>query len=88
MARITVTVSPGAVRSELVGRHGDGWKARVSAPPEGGKANDALEALLAARLDVRRSQVAVVAGRTSRRKVVEIEGLDAAEIAGRLAERR
>jgi uncharacterized protein (TIGR00251 family) len=88
VARITVTVSPGAVRSELVGRHGDGWKARVSAPPEGGKANDALEALLAARLDVRRSQVAVVAGRTSRRKVVEIEGLDAAEIAGRLAERR
>ncbi|HET7855582.1 MAG TPA: DUF167 domain-containing protein [Gaiellaceae bacterium] len=84
MARITVTVSPGAARSELVGRHGDGWKVRVSAPPEGGKANDAVVALLAEVLGVRRSEVAVVAGRASRRKVVEISGLDPDEIARRL----
>jgi uncharacterized protein len=85
VARITVKVSPGAKRTELVGRHGDGWKARIAAPPEGGRANSALGALLADALGVRRDQVTVVAGRASRRKVVEIDGLDPDEIARRLA---
>lgn len=84
MARITVAVSPGAKRTELVGRHGDGWKARVAAPPEGGRANAALADLLAAALGVRRDHVTVVAGRASRRKIVEIAGLEADEIVRRL----
>jgi uncharacterized protein (TIGR00251 family) len=84
VARITVAVSPGAKRTELVGRHGDGWKARVTAPPEGGRANAALADLLAAALGVRRDQVTVVAGRGSRRKIVEIAGLEADEIVRRL----
>jgi uncharacterized protein (TIGR00251 family) len=86
VARITVTVTPGAKRTELVGRHGDGWKARVAAPPEGGRANAALGALLADALGVRRDQVTVVAGRASRRKIVDIDGLDPGEIARRLAD--
>jgi uncharacterized protein len=85
VARIAVTVSPGAKRTELVGRHGDGWRARVAAPPEGGRANAALAVLLADALGVPRDQVEVVAGHTSRRKLVEIEGLDPREIAQRLA---
>ncbi len=84
MARIELTVSPGAVRSELAGRHGDGWRARVAAPPERGRANRALVELLAAALGVRRDQVTVVAGHGGRRKVVEVEGLDAAELDRRL----
>jgi uncharacterized protein len=84
VARITVAVSPGAKRTELVGRHGDGWKARVAAPPEGGRANAALADLLAAALGGRRDQVMVVAGRGSRRKIVEIAGLEADEIVRRL----
>ena len=84
MARIELTVSPGAARSELVGRHGDGWRARVAAPPERGRANRALVELLAEALDVPRERVTVVAGQTGRRKVVEVDGLDAAEIDRRL----
>lgn len=87
MARISVTVSPGASRSELVGRHGDGWRARIAAPPERGRANDALCKLLAATLSLPRSSVHVVAGGSARAKVVEIDGLDTAEIERRLAER-
>jgi len=67
-----------------VGRHGSGWKARIAAPPERGKANRALEELLAAALGVRRDRVAVVAGLTARRKVVEVEGLEAPEVVRRL----
>jgi uncharacterized protein len=86
LTRITVTVSPGAARSELVGRHGDGWRARVAAPPERGKANEALVALLADLLGVTKARIRVVAGQTARRKIVEIDGLDAAEVAERLGE--
>ena len=79
-----MTVSPGARRSEVVGRHGEGWRARVAAPPERGRANEALCELLAEALDVPRRSVRVVVGHTARRKVIEIEGLDAAEIERRL----
>ena len=82
-----MTVSPGASRSELVGRHGDGWRARIAAPPERGRANDALCKLLAATLSLPPGSVRVVAGVSARAKVIEIDGLDAAEIERRLAER-
>ena len=84
MPRITVTVSPGAGRSELVGRHGDGWRARVAAPPERGRANEALCRLLAEALALPRNSVRVVAGRSARAKIVEIDGLQPAEIERRL----
>lgn len=85
MTRISITVSPGAARTELVGGHGDGWKARVAAPPERGRANDALVGLLADALDVPRSSVRVVSGLTAKTKVVEIDGLAAVEAERRLA---
>ncbi|HEY7563083.1 MAG TPA: DUF167 domain-containing protein [Gaiellaceae bacterium] len=88
MAKVEVTVSPGAARSELVGRHGNGWRARVAAPPERGRANDALVELLAQALGVRADQVSVVAGRRTRRKLVEVRGLAAAEVDRRLAASR
>jgi uncharacterized protein YggU (UPF0235/DUF167 family) len=71
LTRITVTVSPGAARSELVGRHGDGW-------------NEALVVLLAHALRVPRARISVVGGQTARRKVVEVEGLSQDEIERRL----
>jgi uncharacterized protein (TIGR00251 family) len=85
VARITVTVSPGASRTELIGRHGDGWKARIAAPPEQGRANTALLTLLATTLGVRRDEVRIVTGETGRRKVIQIEGLDETEVTRRLA---
>ena len=88
MARVEITVSPGAARTELVGRHGDGWRARVAAPPERGRANRALVELVAELAGVGRERVAVVAGAGSRRKVVEVEGLGAEELDRRLEGRQ
>lgn len=85
MARINVAVSPGAKRTELVGRHGDGWKARVAAPPERGRANEVLVELLSEALGVPRSAVRVVAGQSAKAKVVEVDGLAAGEVERRLA---
>jgi uncharacterized protein (TIGR00251 family) len=84
VARIRVTVSPGAARTELVGRHGDGWKARVAAPPERGRANEALAELLARALGVPESTIRIAGGRSGRAKVVEVAELEAVEVERRL----
>ena len=56
-------------------------KARVRAVPEDGKANDALIALLAAKLDVPKSAVRIASGATARLKRIEIAGGGASLIA-------
>jgi uncharacterized protein len=78
---LRLRVVPGARRPGVVGRHGDAWKVRVSAPAEAGKANDAMLALLAETLQVPRRDLEVTSGRSSRDKVVALDGLsiDAAE---------
>jgi len=73
--RLRVRVVPGARRSEVVGRLGDAWKVRIAAPPERGRANDELVALLARTLRVPRSSVRVARGHTSGQKLVEVQHL-------------
>lgn len=80
---IDVHVQPGGSRDEVVGRHGDALKVKVSAPPEGGKANAAVCRLLADAFDVPASAVTVTAGAKSRRKRVRIDDLDPAFASGR-----
>jgi uncharacterized protein len=81
--RLRLRVSP-AARGGGIARHGDGWKVRVGAAPEGGKANDAVLELLADRLEIPRSSLKLVSGRSGRDKIVELAGIDAAEAARRL----
>jgi uncharacterized protein len=82
--RLRLRVSPGARRAGIVGRYGEAWKVRVSAPSERGQANDAVVRLLAERLGLPPSGVSLVSGATSRDKVVELRGLDEAEVVRRL----
>ena len=84
-ARVQLRVSPGAVRSAVVGRHGAAWKVRVAAPPEDGKANDAVVRLLAETLALPARDVQIVSGRASRDKTVALAGLAPDEIERRLA---
>jgi len=60
------------------------WKVRVTAPPEDGRANDALLDLLAKRLDLPRRSLSIVSGHTSREKVVRLDGIGRAESERRL----
>src|SRR3954453_23182391 len=60
--RLRLRVSPGSGRAEIVGRHGDAWKVRVTEPPEHGRANDAVVQLLAKTLALPRDAVGVVLG--------------------------
>lgn len=83
-ARLRCRVAPGAPVSAVVGRHGDAWKLRVAAPPERGKANEAVVGLLADTLGLARPAVRVVGGATARDKVVEVDGLSLDEAERRL----
>jgi uncharacterized protein len=83
--RLRVRVSPGARKTEVVGRHGEAWKLRVTAPPADGKANEAVLGLLAKILAVPRARIALVAGHSGRDKIVELAGIDPAETDRRLA---
>ena len=83
--RLRLRVAPGASRPGIVGRHGDGWKVRVAAAPERGRANDAVLELLADTLAVPRASVTLVSGAGSRDKIVELSGLTPDEIERRLA---
>ncbi|USO00241.1 MAG: DUF167 domain-containing protein [Phycisphaeraceae bacterium] len=82
---LAVKAVPGARRDQIVGPLGDRLKVRVSAPPEGGKANKAICTLLARALDLKPARVAIHAGASSPEKTVRIEGLDPAEVRKRLA---
>jgi uncharacterized protein (TIGR00251 family) len=83
--RVRVRVSPGARKTELAGRHGNAFKVRVSAPPEGGRANEAVLDLLGKQLGLPRRALSIVSGRTARDKVVEMAGIDLEEAERRLS---
>lgn len=74
-ARINVYVQPRAAKNEIAGMHGDALKIRLTAPPVDNAANAALVDFIAAKVGVPKARVRVVAGSTSRRKVVEIAGV-------------
>ena len=81
---VQVHVQPGARSSEIQGVRNGTVYIRVAAPPREGRANRALLELMATRLGVRKSDLVIVRGHTSRDKVVAIQGITPAEVSRRL----
>jgi len=79
-------VQPHARRQEVAGVRQGALLVKVTAPPEGGRANEACRRLLADTLDVPGERVEIIRGHTARDKVVLIHGLTVDEVAGRLKE--
>jgi uncharacterized protein len=82
--RVRLRVSPGAGSAAIVGRHGDGWKVRVTPPADGGRANEAVLKLLAETVGLSRSSVDLVSGHGAREKIVELTGVGPDEMERRL----
>jgi uncharacterized protein (TIGR00251 family) len=78
--RFDVRVQPRASADEIAGLHDGAVRIRLKSPPVDGAANEALVAFLADRLGVNRRQVRIVGGFTSRRKTIEIDGIDRARV--------
>jgi uncharacterized protein len=84
-AVISIWISPGASRNEVIGLIGNVWKVRITAPPVEGRANDMLLEFLSDKLGIKRNRLDLLKGFTSRHKIVSVVGLNAAEISKRLA---
>lgn len=85
MARIAVLAKPNARRSAVLDVRADEVVVALAAPPVDGAANEELVRVVAAALGVPRRDVAVVRGASSRKKLLEVDGLDADEARRRLA---
>ncbi len=70
----SVKVQPGTRKDCVVGEWGGRLKLQVTAPPEKGKANEAVVRFLAKCLGIQRSSVSIVSGMTSRDKKVLVQG--------------
>ena len=84
-ATVHVKVVPGSSRDRVAGRYGDGVKVQVRAPPEGGRANEAVVRVIAETLGLKPQQVRIIKGHTQPRKLVEIDGVEPGDILSRLA---
>lgn len=73
-------VVPGASRTRIVGPMDGALKVSVSAPPEKGRANKQVIALLAAALGVRANQVTIRSGRSSAFKLCAVSGVSAEKV--------
>lgn len=81
---IVVRVTPRASRDTLTMEGDNVLRARLTAPPVEGAANEALVTLLAARLRLPKRAITIVRGASSRDKRVAIMGITADELRTRL----
>jgi len=84
-ATFAVKVQPRARKNAVTGELDGALKLALTAPPAEGKANEACIEFLAKLLKVPRSSINIVSGETSRRKMIRVYGLSAAELKQRLA---
>ena len=82
---LAIRVTPNAKRNEISEFLDDGTiRIRLTAPPVDGKANSALIEFLSKVLGVKRSDIEIIAGETSRNKLVSVSGLDPDTVQERL----
>ena len=80
-----VRVQPRAARDQLAGEHNGAIKLRISAPPVDGKANEACRRLIAKLVGVSPSAVEIIAGESSKDKLIRVHHVTAAHLRERLS---
>jgi hypothetical protein len=80
VVRFDVRVQPRACREAVGGEWQGALRVRVTAPPEGGRANEALCRLLAGHLNIPVSAVRILSGERSRTKRIEVRGVSAEKV--------
>jgi hypothetical protein len=71
---LKVKVEPKSSRKGISGLIGDSLKVKVHSPPVGGAANEELIAILSKEFGIKKSDIQIVRGNSSRDKIVEIAG--------------
>lgn len=83
-AILSVLAQPGSKRNAIVGERAEAFRIAVTTPPDKGKANAAIQAVLAENLGCKTAQVALISGATSRQKRFLIRGVDTEDLRKRL----
>jgi len=78
--KFAVVVVPRASRSEIAGEYDGALRVRIAAAPVEGAANRELQRLLAKKFKLPQNAIEIIAGTHSKRKIVRIDGADAATL--------
>jgi uncharacterized protein len=81
---LSITVVPRSSRCEIAGLHNNTLRIKLTSPPVDNEANIQCCAFIAKHLGIAKGQVRIVHGKTSRRKIVKIEGVSEEMIRGKL----
>ena len=84
---LDVLVVPRSSKNQIVGEHDGRLKIQLNAPPVDGEANAALVQFLAKTLGLKKKDVAIVSGETSRRKRIRVNGISAAALQAAIGKR-
>jgi uncharacterized protein len=83
---VNVRAQPGARRNMIVGEQAGALKVAVTAPPDKGRANDAIVEVLAEALGLKRTQIELLSGATSRQKRMLVRGVTRQALEAKLRE--
>lgn len=77
---IRLRVQPRAPKTEIAGEHDGAIRLRIAAPPVDGKANEECVRYLAKLLKVSATSVEIIAGESSRNKVIRVSNMSARRV--------
>jgi uncharacterized protein (TIGR00251 family) len=73
---IKVHIVPNSSKTQIVGTHGDRLKLKIKAPPVDGKANEEIVSFLSKTLNIKKNQIELMTGQTSKSKNLLIKAFD------------
>ena len=82
---IKIKLLPRSSKSQIMGREGEFYKVKVNSPPVDGEANKELISLIAKRLRISKGSIDIIAGKTSKMKVLRVLGIDAQSVSRLMA---
>ena len=82
---IKIKLLPRSSKSQIMGREGEFYKVKVNSPPVDGEANKELISLIAKRLGISKGSIEIIAGKTSKMKVLRVLGIDAQSVSRLMA---
>jgi uncharacterized protein (TIGR00251 family) len=78
--KISVRVTPNSPSNQIQGLANGVWKVRIAAPPDKGKANKELLDFLARKLNLRKDNLTLLRGASTRTKMIGVTGLVQEEV--------
>jgi uncharacterized protein (TIGR00251 family) len=85
---IQIKLVPRSSKNQILGKQGEAYRVKVTAPPVEGLANEALIELLAKKLNIPKKDLEILSGQRSRLKSVRVRGVSSEEIGRLLGKRR